>query len=73
MNRKKSTSEIILDFIAGMSILAFFMSLILKVWTPDEIQWVFNRICVTSLLLFVLAFVVYGWWFRRDDDSIKEN
>ena len=60
IEKQKSGLEKFLNFIATMSILSFFLSLLAKVWTPEECQWILNRIWLSSIIVLLLSIVLYG-------------
>ena len=69
--KEKTTIEKFLDFLGAISIIVFFSSLILKVWLPDDIQYLLNRLWLTALLVFLFIFIFYGFFcYKSFSDEV---
>ena len=68
-SKQKTQVEKTLDLIATASIIVFFLSIILKIWTEDDIQWILNRLWLTSLLIFIFILVFYGFVIHEPEDK----
>lgn len=69
MKKQKTQVEKTLDLLGTASIIVFFSSIILKIWTEDDIQWILNRLWLTSLLIFIFILVFYGFVIHEPDDK----
>lgn len=69
MKKQKTQVEKTLDLIGTASIIVFFSSIILKIWTEDDIQWILNRLWLTSLLIFIFILVFYGFVIHEPEDK----
>ena len=69
MKKQKTQVEKTLDLLGTASIIVFFSSIILKIWTEDDIQWILNRLWLTSLLIFIFILVFYGFVIHKPDDK----
>ena len=68
-SKQKTQVEKTLDLIGTASIIVFFSSIILKIWTEDNIQWILNRLWLTSLLIFIFILVFYGFVIHEPEDK----
>ena len=68
-SKQKTQVEKTLDLIGTASIIVFFSSIILKIWTEDDIQWILNRLWLTSLLIFIFILVFYGFVIHKPEDK----
>ncbi len=59
--KEKTPIEKFLDFLGAICIIVFFGSLILKIWLPDDIQYLLNRLWLTALLTFFFIIIFYGF------------
>ena len=69
MKKQKTQIEKTLDFLGTISIIVFFSSIILKIWTEEDIQWILNRFWLTSLLVFIFILVFYGFVIHEPKDN----
>lgn len=72
-NKPKTGLEIFLDFLGAICIMVFFGSLILKIWLPDEVQYLLNRLWLTSLIAFFFIFIIvfYGFvCYKSSSDDV---
>ena len=69
MKKQKTQFEKTLDLLATASLIVFFSSIILKIWTEDDVQWILNRLWLTSLLIFIFILVFYGFVIHEPDDK----
>ena len=58
-----------LDFLGAICIIVFFGSLILKIWLPDEVQYLLNRLWLTALLTFLFIIIFYGFICYKPPDA----
>ena len=68
-SKQKTQVEKTLDLIGTASIIVFFSSIILKIWAEDDIQWILNRLWLTSLLIFIFILVFYGFVIHEPEDK----
>ncbi len=57
----KTPIEKFLDFLGAICIIVFFGSIILKIWLPDDVQYLLNRLWLTALLTFFFIIIFYGF------------
>lgn len=69
MKKQKTQVEKTLDLLGTASIIVFFSSIILKIWTEDDVQWILNRLWLTSLLIFIFILVFYGFVIHEHKDK----
>jgi uncharacterized membrane protein len=69
MKKEKNLIEKTLDFLGTISIIVFFISLILKIWMNSDVQWILNRMWLTSLVVFAFIFVFYGFVLYKPKDN----
>jgi uncharacterized membrane protein YqjE len=70
-NTEKETTyfESLLNLLALISILSFFITIILKIWINEDYQWILNRILLTSIVLLIGSVSVYGLWFYESNKA----
>ena len=69
MKKEKKLIEKTLDFLGTISIIVFFISWILKIWMNSDVQWILNRMWLTSLVVFAFIFVFYGFVLYKPKDN----
>lgn len=68
--KQKTSLELLLDFLGKMSATTFFIAILMKVWTEEDIQWILNRIWLSALIIFFASFFLFGLCYY---DSEKEK
>jgi predicted neutral ceramidase superfamily lipid hydrolase len=58
MKEQKTFLEKIFDFLGKSSATVFFFTILLKVWTDDENQWILNRIWLSALIVFFASIIL---------------
>jgi hypothetical protein len=56
----KTPLEKLFDFLGKSSAVIFFITILLKVWTDDENQWILNRIWLSALIVFFASIILFG-------------
>jgi len=69
MKKQKTQIEKTLDLLGTASIIVFFSSIILKIWTEEDVQWILNRLWLTSLLVFIFILFIYGFVIYESKDE----
>jgi hypothetical protein len=64
----KKIIEKTMDILGAICIIVFFSSIILKIWSEDDIKWILDRLWKTSLLLFIFIFVIYGFFIYEKEE-----
>ncbi|WP_324069843.1 MAG: hypothetical protein RSE15_04885 [Flavobacterium sp.] len=64
----KKIIEKTIDILGAICIIVFFLSIILKIWSEDDIQWILDRFYKTSLTIFILIIVIYGFFIYEKDE-----
>lgn len=71
MNEKETKPffEQLFDFLGKSSAVIFFITILLKVWTDDENQWILNRIWLSSLIVFFASIILFGLCYYKSREA----
>ena len=69
MCKQKTILEKSLDFLGNICIIVFFGSLILKIWLDDDVQYLLNRLWLTSLLTLFFIVIFYGFSMHKSSSN----
>lgn len=64
----KKIIEKTMDILGAICIIVFFSSIILKIWSEDDIQWILDRFYKTSLTIFIFIIVIYGFFIYEKEE-----
>ena len=70
LKNKKTLTDKFYDSVAIMCIIVFFGSIILKIWLPDEVQYILNRLWLTSLTTFFFIYIIYAFTMQKFSNDI---